>query len=221
MFVLCERNREQLTATFRGCENPARVFDRLACGQSIVVAHERGASLVFGAATATAVQTAFAVRHSSGFLQVVLPTEECDRLLIPRAAPMFTPGRVGGHHQCAGVDAAAGISTGISASDRARTARLLARSDTTPEDLIRPGHVIVVAVDKNPGLSAAKATSIPQLASAALTSATGNPSVVVTELVNDADPANLPSLQQAELFSRTHNLLFLTSSKLSELVGER
>jgi 3,4-dihydroxy 2-butanone 4-phosphate synthase/GTP cyclohydrolase II len=80
------------------------------------------------------------VRHSSGYLCAPMPGEWADRLDLPlmvehnedllRTAYTVT------------VDAAVGVTTGISAGDRATTLRLLAAPGTTAGDLRRPGHVV-------------------------------------------------------------------------------
>lgn len=97
-------------------------------------------------------QIAFMVRHTSGFLCVPMNDQREDHLDLP---PMDT-----GHHThprstilfAVSVDARDGITTGISAEDRARTIRLLAASDTRPGDLTRPGHVVPARAHEAGGL---------------------------------------------------------------------
>lgn len=95
------------------------------------------AELVAAAGTVTAATVSFLVRHGSGVLHVALPEAECERLRLP--APAHPQRGDGARLQRVSVDAAAGVSTGISAADRAHTARLLADEDTTADDLARPG----------------------------------------------------------------------------------
>jgi 3,4-dihydroxy 2-butanone 4-phosphate synthase/GTP cyclohydrolase II len=78
------------------------------------------------------------IRQTSGFLFAPLPAERADLLDLP---PM-----VAHTHLTVAVDAKDGVSTGISATDRARTARVLADPDARPADLVRPGHVLPVRV---------------------------------------------------------------------------
>lgn len=100
--------------------------------------------LVVAAATCTARVLAFVIRHTSGFLCAAAPAPVYDRLRVPSLAP---PGRAPtGIDYGVSIDAADGISTGISAADRARVLRLLASPTTDPKDLTRPGHVISVHV---------------------------------------------------------------------------
>lgn len=98
--------------------------------------------LVLAAEAATPSLIAFFVRHTSGFLTVALTGTDCDRLRLPPMPP--TSWVRPGVDQCVAVDAAHGVSTGISATDRARTIALLADPATAPADLHRPGHVVPI-----------------------------------------------------------------------------
>ena len=115
----------------------------VAAGRPVVVVddedRENEGDLVFAADAATPELMAFTIRHSSGVICVPMPGERLARLDIG----LMTP-----HNQdpmrtayTVSVDAAQGVSTGISAADRARTARLLADPVATPGDFTRPGHV--------------------------------------------------------------------------------
>lgn len=119
-------------------------IETLAEGKPIVVVDDEGreneGDLIFPASTATTEQTAFMVRHTSGFICVGMTGADLDRLHLP---PMTTVNqdRKGTAYSVT-VDAAAVASTGISAVDRATTIRVLSDAATTPEDLTRPGHVM-------------------------------------------------------------------------------
>jgi len=103
------------------------------------------ADVVIAAAHATPKWTAWLVRFTSGLICAALPGRRADELELPTMArdedsnmeaPTFA----------VAVDAASGIGTGISATDRARTARVLASRRSRPSDLVRPGHVLPVRV---------------------------------------------------------------------------
>ncbi|MDF2967232.1 MAG: 3,4-dihydroxy-2-butanone 4-phosphate synthase [Nocardioidaceae bacterium] len=115
----------------------------IAAGRSVVVIddedRENEGDLIFAASKATAQLMAFTVRHGSGVVCVGVEGQLLDRLAIPLMTPhnrerMRTAYTVS-------VDAREGISTGISAADRARTVRTLVDSATEPSDLVQPGHV--------------------------------------------------------------------------------
>ncbi|WCC79445.1 3,4-dihydroxy-2-butanone-4-phosphate synthase [Cutibacterium equinum] len=80
------------------------------------------------------------VRHTSGYLCAPMTDERADQLGLPLMWPATQdPLRT---RYTVSVDAASGITTGIDAAQRARTARVLANATSTPADLIRPGHVL-------------------------------------------------------------------------------
>jgi 3,4-dihydroxy 2-butanone 4-phosphate synthase / GTP cyclohydrolase II len=101
---------------------------------------ENEGDVVLAAQTLTVEWMAWTIRHTSGFLCAPLPEALADRLALPlmvtaNADPLRTAYTVT-------VDASRGVTTGISAADRTRTIRTLARPDVAAGDLIRPGHVL-------------------------------------------------------------------------------
>src|SRR6476661_10364844 len=101
---------------------------------------ENEGDLIFAAELATPELVAFMVRYTSGYICVPLTEDEADRLDLP---PMFRTNQDRrGTAYAVTVDAREGVTTGISASDRAHTIRLLAGADTTAADLSRPGHIL-------------------------------------------------------------------------------
>lgn len=115
----------------------------IAAGKAVIVVddenRENEGDIIFAAERATPGLMAFTIRHSSGVICVPMTGEMLDHLDIP----LMTP-----HNQdrmrtayTVSVDARDGVSTGISAADRARTARALADPRSEPADLTRPGHV--------------------------------------------------------------------------------
>ncbi len=118
-------------------------FVALAAGRPVLVVdagdRENEGDIVLAAQFATPEWVGWSIRHSSGVLCVSMLDEQADHLAL---APMVTrnqdPRRTA---YTVSVDARTGVSTGISASDRARTIGLLADATTTADDLVRPGHV--------------------------------------------------------------------------------
>ncbi|WP_028658610.1 bifunctional 3,4-dihydroxy-2-butanone-4-phosphate synthase/GTP cyclohydrolase II [Nocardioides insulae] len=115
----------------------------IAAGKAVVVVDDEGreneGDIIFAAEMATPELMAFTIRHSSGVICVPLPGEELDRLELPLMTTQNEDKMRTAY--AVSVDAREGVSTGISAADRARTARLLADPGTEPVDLTRPGHV--------------------------------------------------------------------------------
>jgi 3,4-dihydroxy 2-butanone 4-phosphate synthase / GTP cyclohydrolase II len=113
-------------------------------GKAIVVVddedRENEGDIIFAASKATPELMAFLVRYSSGLICAPITGDILDRLAIPLMTPhnrekMRTAYTIS-------IDARDGITTGISAADRARTCRVLADSATEPFELNQPGHII-------------------------------------------------------------------------------
>lgn len=133
-------------STERGADVSAALRE-MAAGRPVLVVGDDGrggeADLVVAAESITTETMAFLVRHGSGFVHVALALDDCDRLDLPPELPASRD-RSGGTRRVA-VDVIDGVTTGISARDRARTARALADADTLPDAFSRPGHVVVQA----------------------------------------------------------------------------
>ena len=115
----------------------------LRAGRPIIVVddedRENEGDFVFAAEHATTELLAFTIRHSGGIVCVAMPDEVADRLELPPMVARNTARRETAFTVT--IEAAEGISTGISAADRAHTIRLTARPDARASDLSRPGHV--------------------------------------------------------------------------------
>ena len=125
----------------------ATIEDALAAlreGRPVIVAddenRENEGDVVLSAALATPETIAWAVRWSSGFLCAPMPAEWADRLDLPPMVEHNQDARATAY--TVSVDAASGVTTGISAADRAHTLNVLANANSTPTDLIRPGHIL-------------------------------------------------------------------------------
>jgi 3,4-dihydroxy 2-butanone 4-phosphate synthase/GTP cyclohydrolase II len=132
------------------------------------------------------------IRHTSGVLCAAMPDELADRLHLP---PMVE------HNEDAkqtaytvSVDARRGITTGIGATDRAVTVRLLADPGTEPGDLVRPGHVFPLRARAGGVLTRRGHTE----AAVDLCRLAGLPPVgVLAEVVgDDGEPTRLPGLRR-------------------------
>src|SRR5438552_3090402 len=81
----------------------------------------------------------FMARHGRGLICLALPAERCDELRLPLQVENNTS--LFGTAFTVSVDARRGITTGISAADRAHSIRVAIDPATRPEDLARPGHI--------------------------------------------------------------------------------
>ncbi|MCO1655704.1 3,4-dihydroxy-2-butanone-4-phosphate synthase [Pseudonocardia humida] len=112
--------------------------DGPAAGTGVVV----GGVLVTAAELTGTASMAFLVRETSGVVCVAMTGSRLDELRVP---PMDSDGP-GASAFAVSVDARVGTTTGISAADRALTARVLADPATRPSDLLLPGHVLPLRV---------------------------------------------------------------------------
>jgi 3,4-dihydroxy 2-butanone 4-phosphate synthase / GTP cyclohydrolase II len=161
-----------------------RAIEDIAAGKAVVVVddedRENEGDLIFAAAKATPELMAFTIRHSSGVICVPMPGDMLDRLEIPLMTP-HNKDRMRTAYTIS-VDARDGVSTGISAADRAHTARVLADSATEPWEITRPGHVFPLRY-RDGGVLARRGHTEAAVDLARLAGLT--PAGVLVEIVND------------------------------------
>lgn len=125
-------------------------LEALRAGRPILVAddenRENEGDVIISAQLATPEWLAWTVRWSSGYVCAPMPADWADRLDLPPMVEVNQDAR--GTAYTVSVDAASGVTTGISAADRAHTLNVLADPESVPTSLIRPGHVLPLrAVD--------------------------------------------------------------------------
>jgi 3,4-dihydroxy 2-butanone 4-phosphate synthase / GTP cyclohydrolase II len=185
----------------------------LKAGKAVVVIddedRENEGDLIFAAEMATPELVSFMVRYTSGYICVALTETECDRLDLP---PM--------HHTntdnfrtafTVTVDAKEGVTTGISASDRAHTIRLLADPAAVAGDLVRPGHVLPLraregGVLRRPGHTEA-AVDLARLAGLSSAGA-------LCEIVSQKDEGEMARGDELAVFAGDHELTLITIADL-------
>jgi 3,4-dihydroxy 2-butanone 4-phosphate synthase/GTP cyclohydrolase II len=190
-----------------------RAVADIAAGKAIVVIddedRENEGDLIFAAEKATPELVAFMVRYTSGYICVPITEANADRLDLP---PMFRVNQDRrGTAYTVTVDAREGISTGISASDRAHTIRLLADPATTSADLSRPGHIVPLrardgGVLRRPGHTEA-AVDLARLAGLA-------PAGVLCEVVSEKDPSGMARADELRTFADEHGLALISIADL-------
>src|SRR5690554_6473733 len=122
----------------------------LRAGRPVIVAddedRENEGDVILSAELATAEWLAWTVRWSSGFICAPMPSDLADNLNLPPMVEANEDARSTAY--TVSVDAAEGVTTGISAADRAHTLNVLADPESTATSVIRPGHVLPLrAVD--------------------------------------------------------------------------
>lgn len=197
----------------------ARGVRRLEAGMCIILVDDGsasvGAALVAPATTITTSQMADLVSMGSGFVEIAISLTIAGTLRIPAMADVdineasMTHGVVAG----VGVDASAGVTTGISAADRAYTARLIASPEATPADLHRPGHLLPVLVSER---AIEQSAQLVTGALALCRAATGVSAAVLCELVS---PARCTEMATAAEAFEVGMVKGLVTVPLSEVAG--
>src|SRR2546430_5522443 len=141
----------------------------------------------------------FMAKYGRGLICLPLTEERCDELHLPLMSPINTS--VHGTAFCEAIDARLGVTTGISASDRAITILAAIDPKTKPQDLARPGHVFPLRARNGGALVRAGQTE----ASVDLARIAGlSPAGVICEIMNeDGTMSRVPHLIE---FCKEHNL---------------
>jgi len=149
----------------------------------------------------------FMAKYGRGLICLTLTEQRCDELHLPLMSPFNTS--VHGTAFTEAIDARVGVTTGISASDRAITILTAIDPKTRPQDLARPGHMFPLRARNGGVLVRAGQTE----ASVDLSRIAGlNPSGVICEIMNeDGTMARVPDLIE---FCRRHEMKMLTVAEL-------
>ncbi|MDB5811628.1 MAG: ribB [Betaproteobacteria bacterium] len=168
---------------------------------------ENEGDLVLAADFVTAEAINFMARYGRGLICLTLTEQKCRSLNLPlmvssNNSPLGTNFTVS-------IEAAEGVTTGISAADRARTVQAAARADAGPADRVQPGHIFPLMAQNGGVLVRAGHTE----AGCDLAALAGlSPAAVICEILkDDGDMARLPDLIE---FGREHNLKIGTIADL-------
>lgn len=182
-------------------------------GKAVIVtddeARENEGDLIIAAEKATTESINQMILHARGLICVPMRAEQLRKLGIN---PMSSENREShGTDFAISVDAAEGITTGISAHDRAKTIQILSDPNAIGDSLVQPGHVFPLRAKPGGVLQRAGHTE----AAVDLASLAGlNPSGVICEILNeDGSLARLPDLIQ---FKKKHKLKLISISQLIE-----
>ncbi|MDP3424910.1 MAG: bifunctional 3,4-dihydroxy-2-butanone-4-phosphate synthase/GTP cyclohydrolase II [Burkholderiaceae bacterium] len=170
---------------------------------------ENEGDLVLAADHVTPEAINFMARHGRGLICLTLTRERCERLQLPPMVPRN--GTKMGTAFTVSIEAAEGVTTGISAADRARTVAAAVAPHATAVDLVQPGHIFPLqAVEGGVLMRAGHTEAGCDLAAIAGCS----PAAVICEIMkDDGTMARLPDLQ---LFAAEHGLKIGTIADLIE-----
>ncbi len=205
-----KESREELKNVFSSIEETLEDVRR---GKMIVIVddedRENEGDLMIASEKVTSDAINFMARFGRGLVCVAL-TEERTRelglsmMVEDNQSPFETPFTIS-------IDARSGVTTGISAADRARTIRVAIDPETKPGDLVKPGHIFPLRA-RNGGVLVRMGQTEASVDMARLAGL--NPSGVICEIMDDdGTMARLPSLTE---FAREHGLKMITTKDLAE-----
>jgi 3,4-dihydroxy 2-butanone 4-phosphate synthase/GTP cyclohydrolase II len=187
------------------------LIEELRAGRPIILVddedRENEGDLVMAAEHMSTEWMAFIIRHTGGVVCLAMSEEWADRLDLPpmvkdNTAPRSTAFTVS-------IEAREGVTTGISAADRATTVRLAARPEATAADFVRPGHIFPLRAQKGGVLRRAGHTE----ASVDLCRLAGlNPVAAISELMHD--DGSMMRLPAILAFAQQHGLKVGTIAEL-------
>ena len=187
------------------------ILDELRAGRMVVIMddenRENEGDLLMAAQATRAVDINFMARYGRGLICLTLTRERCARLRLPLM--VSETDREQRTNFTLSIEAAEGITTGISAYDRAQTVRAAVNAEARPEDLRQPGHIFPVMAQPGGVLTRAGHTE----AGCDLTRLAGfEPAAVIVEVMNeDGTMARRPQLEQ---FAHAHGLKIGTIADL-------
>jgi 3,4-dihydroxy 2-butanone 4-phosphate synthase/GTP cyclohydrolase II len=193
----------------------AEIIEEIRRGNIVVLVddedRENEGDLVFAADFVSAEKINFMAKHARGLVCLTLTEAQAQRLNLPSmtAALGGVNGTQYGTNFTVSIEAAEGVTTGISAADRARTIQVATRPDARASDIVQPGHVFPIVAQPGGVLMRAGHTE----AGCDLTALAGlNPAAVICEIMNDdGTMARLPELLA---FARQHGLKIGTIADL-------
>jgi len=155
----------------------------------------------------------FMAKHGRGLICLPLEEEQLDKLHLGMMVPDYENSTPFGTAFTISIEAREGVTTGISAADRARTIQVAAAEDAKPTDIVRPGHIFPLRARKGGVLRRVGQTE----GSVDLARLAGcRPAGVICEIMNDdGTMARLPDLIE---FAREHALKIVT---IKDLVSYR
>ena len=187
------------------------IIDDIRQGKIVVLVdaedRENEGDLIFAADHVTPEKINFLATHGRGLICMPVTREHAKQLkLTPMAANNLT---VHGTNFTVAIEAAHGVSTGISAADRAHTIRIATRANAKPEDIVQPGHVFPLVAQ--PGGVLARAGHTEACCDFARLAGL-NPAAVLCEIMNeDGTMARMPDLVP---FAAKHGLKLGTIADL-------
>ncbi|MBS0849225.1 3,4-dihydroxy-2-butanone-4-phosphate synthase [Citrobacter sp. JGM124] len=204
-------NQTLLSAFGTPFERVERALESLREGRGAMVLddenRENEGDMIFPAETMTVEQMALTIRHGSGIVCLCLTDERRKQLELPMMVENNTSAYGTGFTVT--IEAASGVTTGVSAADRVTTVRAAIADGAKPSDLNRPGHVFPLRAQPGGVLTRGGHTE----ATIDLVSLAGfRPAGVLCELTND--DGSMARAPECIEFARKHNMALVTIEDL-------
>ncbi|KAA6167123.1 3,4-dihydroxy-2-butanone-4-phosphate synthase, partial [Pseudomonas veronii] len=168
---------------------------------------ENEGDIIMAAELCQAEHINFMAKHARGLICMPMSRERCELLKLPLMAPRNGSGF--GTKFTVSIEATTGVTTGISAADRARTVQAAAAKDAKAEDIVSPGHIFPLMAQPGGTLARAGHTE----AACDLARMAGfEPSGVICEVMND--DGTMARRAELEAFAAEHNLKIGTIADL-------
>ena len=168
---------------------------------------ENEGDLIVPAATVTKEDINFMATHGRGLICLTLTQERCKQLNLPLMVSQN--GDANGTNFTVSIEAANGVTTGISAADRAKTVLDAVAADAQPEDIVQPGHIFPLMAQPGGVLIRAGHTE----AGCDLARLAGlEPASVIVEILNE--DGSMARRDDLELFAEKHNIKWGTIEDL-------
>ncbi|NRA20813.1 MAG: 3,4-dihydroxy-2-butanone-4-phosphate synthase [Oceanospirillaceae bacterium] len=191
--------------------SPAEIIEDIRRGKMVILMddedRENEGDIVIAAEKVTAQDINFMATHARGLICLTLTRERCEQLNLPLMVK--SNGAAFETNFTVSIEAAEGVTTGISAADRAQTIRCAVRANALPEDIVQPGHIFPLMAQPGGVLRRAGHTE----AGCDLARLAGLiPAAAIVEIMNDdGSMARRPEL---ELFAQKHALKIGTIADL-------
>ena len=189
----------------------SEIIEDIRSGRMVIIVddedRENEGDLLMAAACVRPEDINFMARYGRGLICLTLTQERCERLRLP----LMVAGARGNHgtNFTVSIEAARGVTTGISAADRAATIRAAVAADARPEDIVQPGHIFPLMAQAGGVLTRAGHTE----AGCDLARFAGFESAaVIVEILNE--DGSMARRRELEAFAEVHGLKIGTIADL-------
>ena len=180
-----------------------QIIDKVAAGEMVIIVddedRENEGDLLIAASKVTPQAINFMTKYGRGLICLTLPKERCDFFSLPLMVPSTSEERR--TNFTISIEAKSGVTTGISAHDRAHTVRVAVDPQSSQDDLVVPGHIFPLMAQPGGVLTRAGHTEagcdLARLANL-------YPAAVIVEILND--DGSMARRDDLEYLAKTHSL---------------